>query len=134
MTTGGDGQWSHHDYSGAALKYSDIDPTSQDYYKTAWPFVQAMWQLMNNMDAAGDPIWASDDAALENTADLVMYGLHAFTSDSTMTWDKLCLGLLSYCADRITDGIEKDPLPQTWWAVGGVFTQHGLLTSYRNSP
>jgi hypothetical protein len=134
VTTGGDGQWSHFEYGTTPLKYSDMDATSPDYYKVAWPFVQAMWRLMNNVDVNGDPVWGSDAAAIDNTADLFMYGLHAFTADSTMTWDKLCLGLLAYCDARIDDGIEKDPLPDSWWAVGGVFSQHGLLTACVNSP
>jgi len=134
VTTGGDGQWSHHAYGTTALKYSDMDATSPAYYEVAWPFVQAMWQLVNNLDAGGDPVWGSDAAAIDNTADLFMYALHAYTANVTMTWDKLCQGLLAYCAGRIERGIEKEPLPASWWGVGGVFTQHGLLSPCQNMP
>jgi hypothetical protein len=135
VTTGGNGQWSHFVYGTQALTYSSMDAYSPETYRLAWPFVQAMWRLMNNMNVSGDPIWSSADAAMSNTADLFMYSLYCFTADSTMTWDKLCWGLLTRVYDRITDGLEKDPLPgcDSWWGVYNVFNEHGLVTECLNS-
>jgi hypothetical protein len=130
VTTGGKPQWSHQ----PALKYSDMDCINVDQYTIAHPFVQAMWRLMNNKDADGNAVWGSADAAISNTADLFMYGLYNFTSDSTMTWDKLCLALLARLYDRIDEGLEKEPLLDTWCAVRDVFIHHGLLEECRNSP
>jgi hypothetical protein len=130
VTTGGQPQWSHE----PALKYSDMDCISTDLYDLAHPFVQAMWRLMNNLDLDGNPIWGSADAAISNTADLFMYGVYCFTSDTTMTWDKLCLGLIARLFDRIVDGLEKDPLSQTFCSVYDVFSEHGLLQECNSSP
>ncbi len=140
VTTGGKGsdgkQWSHFEYGMPALTYSAMDCVNDDRYYMAWPFVQAMWRLMNNMDVNGDPIWSSAEAAISNTADLFMYSLYCFTADTTMTWDKLCLALLTRVFERITDGLEKDPLPgyDSYCAVDAVFREHGLLTECVNSP
>jgi hypothetical protein len=130
VTTGGQPQWSHT----PALKYSDMDCINDDQYDIAHPFVQAMWRLMNNKDANGDAVWGSAGAAISNTADLFMYSLYNFTDDSTMTWDKLCLALLARLYGRIEDGLEKEPLMDSWCAVRDVFAKHGLLQPCRNSP
>ena len=137
VTTGGktDGrQWSHFVYGTTPLKYSAMDCVDDDPYYMAWPFVQALWRLMNNRGPGDDPIWGDDEAAIANTADLFMHSLHTFTADSTMTWDKLCLGLLARLYDRITDGTEQAPLDNTYCDVYSVFDQHDLLTRCRNSP
>jgi hypothetical protein len=96
VTTGGDGLWSYAVVGQPALKYSDLDcdeDNGDGAYYLARPFVLAMWRLMNNLDIDGSPIWGSADAALANTADLLVYAMYNFTADSTMTWDKLCLAL-----------------------------------------
>jgi hypothetical protein len=127
-------QWSHFVYGQTPLRYSAMDCVGDDAYYIAWPFVQAMWRLMNNKGPDGDPIWGSDAAAIANTADLFMYSLHTFTSDSTMTWDKLSLGLLARLYDRISDGTEQEPLANTYCDVYSVLSQHALLTRCLNSP
>ena len=137
VTTGakiGGKQWPHYVYGQSPLLYSAMDCENDDHYYVAWPFVQAMWRLMNNKGPDGDPVWGSDSAAIANTADLFMYGLHAFTADSTMTWDKLCLGLLGRVYDRISSDLEQQPLANTYCGVYEVFKQHALLTRCVNSP
>jgi hypothetical protein len=137
VTTGGGGQWSHFVYGQPALKYSSLDCSlGQNPYSLAWPFVQAMWRLMNNKDIDGNPIWGSADAALSNTADLFMYSLHSFTNDSTMTWDKLCLALTARVYERVTEGLEKEPIggQDPYCAIVKVFGEHGLLSECKNSP
>ena len=137
VTTGsktGGRQWSHYVYGTAPLEYIAMDCVDDDAYYVAWPFVQAMWRLMNNRGPEGQPIWGSDDAAIANTADLFMYSLHTFTADSTMTWDKVCLGLLARLYDRISDGTEQEPLADTYCDVYSVFKQHELLSRCVNSP
>ena len=137
VTTGGrtgGKQWSHFVYGQPALKYSTMDCVGGEQYYIAWPYVQAMWRLMNNMGPNGDPLWGSAGAAIANTADLFMYSLHTFTADSTMTWDKLCLGLLARLYDRIADGTDVDTLANTYCDVYSVFSQHALLTKCVNSP
>lgn len=136
VTTGGDGQWSHFEYGQPALKYSAMDCASDGTYYLAWPFVQAMWRLMNNLDVNGGPIWSSAGAAISNTADLVMYSLYCFTADSTMTWDKLCLALTVRVYERVTDGLERDAINgyDAYCAVIDVFNEHGLLDACLNSP
>lgn len=131
-----DAQWSHFVYGTPALTYSSMDCISDNRYYIAWPFVQAMWRLMNNMDAAGDRIWNTDEAAITNTADLFMYSLYYFTDDSTMTWDKLCICLLARIYERIDNGLEKEPLPEygSYCGVFSVFQEHGLLSECVNSP
>jgi hypothetical protein len=95
-----------------------------------------MWRLMNNKDIDGNPIWGSADAALSNTADLFMYSLHSFTNDSTMTWDKLCLALTARVYERVTEGLEKEPIggQDPYCAIVKVFGEHGLLSECKNSP
>ena len=51
-------QWSHYVYGQTPLRYSAMDCVDDDAYYVAWPFVQAMWRLMNNQGPDGDPIWA----------------------------------------------------------------------------
>ena len=135
VSTGGGG-WSHFVYGQPALKYSSIDClTEKNNYRMAFPFVQAMWRLMNNKDIDGNPIWGSADAALSNTADLFMYSLYCFTADSTMTWDKLCLALTARVYERVSEGLEKEPLNgDTYCSVVRVFGEHGLLSECVNSP
>ena len=130
VTTGGQPQWKHE----PALRYSDMDCITTDRYDLAHPFVQAMWRLMNNLDINDNPIWGSADAAVSNTADLFMYSVYCHTSDSTMTWDKVCLGLLSHLHQRLVDGVERDPLSNTYCAVFDVFSAHGLLQKCDSSP
>jgi hypothetical protein len=130
VTTGGQPQWSHQ----PTLRYSDMDCISTDRYDLAHPFVQAMWRLMNNLNLDGDPIWGSDSAAIRNTADLFMYGVYCYTSDSTMTWDKLCLGLLARLFERLGDGLEEEPLSDTYCDVFDIFSEHGLLQKCNSSP
>jgi hypothetical protein len=137
VSTGGrtDGrQWSHFVSGTTPLKYSAMDCVDDDQYYMAWPFVQAMWRLMNNRGPDDNPIWGDDDAAIANTADLFMHSLHTFTADGTMTWDKLCLGLLARLYDRIADGTEQAPLATTYCDVYSVFDEHALLTRCVNSP
>jgi hypothetical protein len=129
-------QWAYHAIGSAALKYSTMDASTDDPYYMAWPFVQAMWQLMNNKDVSGARIWKTDAAAITNTADLIMYSLFNYTHDTTMTWDRLCLDLTVYIYDRITSGIEKEPLDgyQSYCAVYNVLADYALLTRCINSP
>ena len=47
-------QWSHFVYGQTPLRYSAMDCVDDDAYYVAWPFVQAMWRLMNNMGPDGD--------------------------------------------------------------------------------
>lgn len=140
VTTGGGdisgSQWSYHPIGSAALKYSSMDAINSNRYYIAMPFVQAMWQLMNNKDVNGDKIWKTPEAAISNTADLFMYSLYHFTYDNEMTWDKLCYGLMHYMYDRITDRKEKEPLEgyDSWCAVYKVFADYDLFSKCINSP
>src|SRR5262249_41772808 len=139
VTTGGNGpsgsQWSYHVIGSAALKYSSMDAVNDNKYYIAWPFVQAMWQLMNNKDVNDDKIWKTDDAAISNTADFFMYSLYNFTEDSGMTWDKVCYDLIVYMYERITEGREKEPLDNfdSWCAVYKVFGDYDLFSKCINS-
>lgn len=136
VSTGGNPGWRHYVYGQPPLKYSDLDCATEGTYELAWPFVHAMWRLMNNKDVNNQPIWGSADAAVSNTADLFMYSLFCFTSDTTMTWDKLCLALTARVYERVADGTEKDPINgyDAYCAVVTVFTEHGLLDECLNSP
>lgn len=128
-------QWSYHPIGSATLKYTSMDAQNPNTYYTAWPFVQAMWQLMNNKDMNGSKIWKTDDAAISNTADLFMYSLYTYTEDSTMTWDKLVFDLLIYMHERIVHGLEKKPLKgfDSWCAAYNVFKDFDLLSKCVNS-
>jgi hypothetical protein len=141
VTTGGKTsgrQWTHvADGATPSYKHSSLDcDDDSDPYLLAWPYVQAMWRLMNNRDTDGSPIWATSAGAIANTAELFMHSLYTFTADSTMTWDKLCLALLAHLYDLIEDGREQDPLPasDSYCAVYRVFSAHGLLDECVNSP
>ena len=141
VTTGGTTsgrQWTHvPDGTTPTYRHSSLDcDDDADPYLLAWPYVQAMWRLMNNRDTDGSPIWATSAGAIANTAELFMHSLYTYTSDSTMTWDKLCLALLAHLYDLIEDGREQDPLPDSdsYCAVYRVFSAHGLLDECVNSP
>jgi hypothetical protein len=49
-------QWSHHVIGQPTLRHSAMDCVNDDAYYIAWPYVQAMWRLMNNVGPDGDPI------------------------------------------------------------------------------
>ena len=104
-------QWSHYVSATPPLRYSAMDCVNDDAYYVAWPFVQAMWRLMNNLGPDGDPIWGDDEAAIANTADLFMYSLHAFTADSTMTWDKLASACSPACMTASTTAPSRTRCP-----------------------
>lgn len=95
-------QWRHHDPNNAATlplhNYQDIcnegsrapwvnnsgDAQSYGYrYFLGWPFIQAMWALMNNEDpsaAAGEEtFWATDADARMHTSDFLMNLLYQQT-------------------------------------------------------
>ena len=66
---------------------------------------------MNNRDTDGSPIWGTR-GGITNTADLFMYSLYCFTSDPTMTWDKLCLALLAHLYDANRRRAREGPAAQ----------------------
>jgi hypothetical protein len=135
VTTGsriGGVQWTHHVRGTAAQVYSamDCDATNGvNSYQLAWPFVQAMWHLAHNVDEDGNAIFTSQQAAVHNAADMMMYALSALTANSTMNWKKLSNSILSHLEDQIdanvTEGMPsgRDPVAQ----VRDVFDEHGLL-------
>ena len=133
VTTGsrvgpGSTQWTHHVRGTAAQVYSGMDCEAADPYLLAFPFVQAMWHLANNVDESGNAIWTSRDAAAHNTADLMMYGLSALTSNSTMNWHLVAEDLIDHLGDQIRAGVEEG-MPQGRDVVAqvkSVFNTHGL--------
>ena len=73
-------------------------------------------------------IWTSRDAAAHNTADLMMYGLSALTSNSTMNWHLVAEDLIDHLGDQIRAGVEEG-MPQGRDVVAqvkSVFNTHGL--------
>ena len=120
-------QWEYHDNSETAVRYEDLD-CELNKYELAWPFTKAMWHLMNNVSETGQPLWSSEEAAVEATADMVMHSLYNYTDDSTMTFDILVDNLLTRLMLRLKAGIEPNDLGMlTYIRVREVFSEHGLL-------
>jgi hypothetical protein len=117
-------QWPHHVPGTPALQYSSLNCTDNAYH-LAWPFTQAMWNLIHNQDKNGDPIWATQEAAINNTADMFMYALYNYTEDSMMTWDRLSVGMVAYMWLHLH--IQEGVLPESLIRVIDVFDAHGLF-------
>jgi hypothetical protein len=136
VTTGSEisgNQWSRHVSGTPAERYKTRSCSDNKYY-LAWPFVQAMWHLVNNVDENGNQIWGSDEAAIHNTIDLFMFALCHCTSNSRMTWDKLASCLVMRMFKRrllLGNGTEKEPIGpngiDTLIRVIDVFDEHGLF-------
>jgi hypothetical protein len=122
-------QWKYHppEYP---RRYDLYDCEKQNPYKLAWPFVQAIWELANNVNKLNEqPIWDDDEAAVDNTADLVMNLLHTRAGVSGRTWTDLACGMLVHQYFRHKSGRELAPLSnmKSILRVIDVLDHHGLF-------
>lgn len=127
-------------YNSASM-CGDTDNANEDdnvnRYYLAWPWVEAMWELMNNVDAStGRAIWATADDAVANVEDFLMNILYNKTVyaqssnavvNSDPRWDDISQQMLTRMARRIGQGKEKGLLVASYARVSGVLERHGLL-------
>lgn len=134
VTTGsrvGGAQWAHHS-AGNPLRYDSLGCTSENRYKLAWPWVQAMWELANNRDAeTGDAIWTSDSAASRNTADFLMDILYTQAGVSDRDWNDIATRILVHQLQRHLAGRERGARPnfESFFRTVSVLSHHGLFNS-----
>jgi hypothetical protein len=131
-------QWPHHEPGTPPYRHEEMF-FDTDAYLMAWPFVQAMWHLMNNQSEGGGQFWDSNTAAIQNTVDLVMWALYHYTANPSMTWDTVAYGMIDRMRDRINRELEQEPLGgsgiRSMVMVFNLFDDHGLLNPItENSP
>jgi hypothetical protein len=128
---GGSHQWTHHP-AGNPLRYDLLDCEAEDPYKLAWPWVQAIWELANNINREnGQSIWTSNKAAVKNTADFLMDLLHTQAKVSDRNWNDIATRMVVHQARRHVDGREQGARPNggSFFQVVDVLDHHGLFDS-----
>ncbi len=131
-------QWKHHSDTNPAFRYAEMDCRAEvgdNHYFIAWPFVQAMWKLMNNQsNETGNPLFADHDSAVKSVADWFMFPLFNYTNDETMTWDKLITGLSEYIVQRASEDCDWGfiSFAESLLKIYSVFSSHGLFSPSKN--
>ena len=120
-------QWQHH-APGDAERYDTQDCDAADAYRLAWPWVQAMWELANNQNAeTGDPVWATDADAIENTADLFMDAMYDLGDSTTANWSDVSAGMYIHQFFRLLFGLDKGGSIASFVELVRILDHHGLL-------
>lgn len=99
-------------------------------YRLAWPWVQAIWELANNINRENSqPIWTSDKAAVNNTADFLIDLLHTQAGVADRNWNDIAIRMLVHQARRHVDGYEQGARPNggSFLQVVDVLDHHGLF-------
>lgn len=122
-------QWSHHS-GGTGSDYSSFDCETTNRYQLAWPWVEAMWELANNQNAAtSQSIWSSSSAAVDNTADFMIAMMYYLGGDSDLNWDEVVVTMVTWQYLRIIFGLEKGVTSNSFSRTIDVLDHHGLFDS-----
>lgn len=85
---------------------------------------------MNNVDESQDEIWGTDEAARNNTADLVMFALYVGADNPSMTLDLVAAIMVFRALIHVQFGVGQATLGFTSLSrVIDVLDAHGLLDS-----
>ena len=131
VTTGGEAntgnQWMHHT-AGNAERFDTQDCENADPYRLAWPWVQAMWELANNLNAeTGQPVWSSSSNAVANTADFLMAAMYDLADSTSATWREVAWANVTHQMARLALGKEKGVTAASQNRTISIFAHHGLL-------